>query len=177
MADLYQWYRITHLSVQVLASGTEDVSGELNGTGYVQYTPGTGHTNPVDYNDLEGPHIVAFPVDIATVGYHPPALSVPRSALVSQVQWFATDDASIDDLNCPGTLFFLLSQTPASTVTVPVLIKYSVEFQGPLDPDVTARNFLERRLKEYPEVLAYIEEKERKETSSLPSSALFTPKK
>jgi hypothetical protein len=162
MADLYAFWRLVDLKIS--HPGILDIQGACGILG-VQFTPGYGHTAPATISSLEGPYMMAIcPVTYYSAGastFHAASnrhvLHVPRSAMISQVQWYDTDDSTPSDLNTAGQIFF--TGTQAMTGYSWVELEYTVEFKAPLDPAVTASAFLRQALSEEPKLLSIIEER------------------
>ncbi len=136
IGDQHKWFRITRMEVLLYPPN----SLATNEGVLLTYMPGADLTTPVDHSDVESPYVVYQLGGGASANLAVPAvrLRIPRAALISQVQWYATNSAATEPgLDTIGSLF-LVSTLITYGGEVSVLIDVDVEFKGLLDPDVTS---------------------------------------
>jgi hypothetical protein len=131
LASVYRLYRFNRVKVTLLPEVINAASANV-GAIAVWYSPTLLNTAPTNVFDAEAQHM--------TVGSQtcrvPRSFTIPRDALRTVVDWFATeDDATETSLNRMGAVYIMTS-TVSETPTLFFEVTVDYEFKEPLDAAV-----------------------------------------
>ena len=136
LAKVYRFWRFTSFKVHFGEANTGSTFAS-----YVCFVAGGVNVAPTDIYDLEG--VAAQRVATQSV---PAILDVPRSSLVGDHEWYATDSDGSAFENFPGWVHFATAKASA-THNIDVMWEIEYEFKDIQDPQTIASLYLDSHVK------------------------------
>jgi hypothetical protein len=138
LAATYRYFRYTRVKITAYPPPSALSTGVA-----LWYVPSGVLTAPTSIADAEGEHLIWVGAD--NYQMVPLTMTIPRKALINEVEWFITQDSGgVDELDTPG--YLLAAVTSSTTTTIRVVFEIDFEFKGLVEPSVLLLQQRERAL-------------------------------